>query len=249
MNKFWHWKDSVTSDGDRTLYLDGPIDSDTWWGDEATPQDFKAELSKGTGPVTIWINSPGGDVTAAAQMYDMIMDYKGDVTGKITGMAASAATIVAMACDTLLISPTAMMMIHKPSTYTDGNADDLKEAIKILNEVEESIINAYEAKTMLPREQIAKLMSNGGTWMNANKAIELGFADGLLERSQYEGEPLPTDSTLFSPQLQAQAMLRNVQARAQPVSHEPQSTTQNEPQAGINVEPLRARLQLLSKLF
>lgn len=185
MKKFWNWiKDS---DETRTLRLEGPIDEESFWGDEITPQMFRDELNAGEGDVTVWINSPGGNVFAAAEIYTMLKDYKGSITVKIDAIAASAASVVAMAGDVVQMSPVAMLMIHDPSTVAMGNTKDMEKAIEVLNEVKESIINAYAAKSGLTHARIANLMSNE-TWMNAKKAVELGFADEILF-SKKEDEP------------------------------------------------------------
>lgn len=185
MKKFWNWiKDS---DETRTLRLEGPIDEESFWGDEITPQMFRDELNAGEGDVTVWINSPGGNVFAAAEIYTMLKDYKGRITVKIDAIAASAASVVAMAGDTVQMSPVAMLMIHDPSTVAMGNTKDMEKAIEVLNEVKESIINAYASKSGLSHARIANLMSNE-TWMNAKKAVELGFADEILF-SKKEDEP------------------------------------------------------------
>ena len=185
MKKFWNWiKDS---DDTRTLRLEGPIDEESFWGDEITPQMFRDELNAGEGDVTVWINSPGGNVFAAAEIYTMLKDYKGSITVKIDAIAASAASVVAMAGDTVQMSPVAMLMIHDPSTIAMGNTKDMEKAIEVLTEVKESIINAYAAKSGLSHARIANLMSNE-TWMNAKKAVELGFADEILFAKK-EDEP------------------------------------------------------------
>ena len=174
--KFWNW---VSSEEGRTLYLDGAIADETWFGDEVTPKQFKAELSSDEGDITIWINSPGGDVFAASQIYNMLMDYKGKVTVKVDGIAASAASVIAMAGTDVYISPTGLMMIHNPMTIAFGDAGDMEKAISMLSEVKESIINAYEIKTGLSRTKLSHFM-DAETWFNAKKAVELGFADGIL---------------------------------------------------------------------
>ena len=177
MKKFWNW--IKNSDNTRILRLEGPIDEESFWGDEITPQMFRDELESGEGDVTVWINSPGGNVFAAAEIYTMLKDYKGSITVKIDAIAASAASVVAMAGDTVQMSPVAMLMIHDPSTVAMGNTKDMEKAIEVLNEVKESIINAYADKSGLSHARIANLMSNE-TWMNAKKAVELGFADKIL---------------------------------------------------------------------
>ena len=153
MKKFWNWVHDDS--GGRVLRLEGPIDSENFWGDEITPQDFRSELEAGDGDVTVWINSPGGNVFAAAEIYTMLKDYAGQVTVKVASLAASAASVVAMAGDVVQMSPTALLMLHDPSTVAMGNARDMEKAISTLNEVKESIVNAYAAKSGLRRGRIA----------------------------------------------------------------------------------------------
>ena len=159
----------------RTLFLNGTIAEESWFDDDITPALFKEELLSGSGDITVWINSPGGDCVAAAQIYNMLMDYKGNVTVKIDGIAASAASVIAMAGTKIMVSPVSMLMIHNPATMAFGDSAEMQKAIAMLEEVKESIINAYEIKTGLSRAKISRLM-DAETWMNANMAIELGFA-------------------------------------------------------------------------
>ena len=154
---------------------------------DLTPKAFREDLYADDGDVTIFIRSPGGNVFAAAEIYTMIRDYPGFVTVKIDSIAASAASVVAMAGDRVLMSPVAMMMCHDPATIAMGNAHAMEKAISTLNEVKESIINAYQAKTGLSRNKIAKLMSDE-TWFNARKAVELGFADEIMFGEQKTAE-------------------------------------------------------------
>ncbi len=116
---------------------------------------------------------------AAAEIYTMLKEHKGRVTVKIDAIAASAASVIAMAGDRVLMSPVAMLMIHDPMTIAMGNTADMEKAIVTLNEFKESIINAYVAKSGMSRGKVAKLMSDE-TWMNARKAVEYGFADEIL---------------------------------------------------------------------
>jgi ATP-dependent Clp protease protease subunit len=177
MKKFWNF---IRNDaGERVLRLEGPIDQESFWGEEVTPRMFRDELEAEEGDVTVWINSPGGNVFAAAEIYTMLCDHKGKITVKIDAIAASAASVIAMAGERVLMSPVAMLMIHSPMTIAMGNAKDMEKAISTLNEVQESIINAYQKKTGLSRNKIRQLMENE-TWMNARKAVELGFADEIL---------------------------------------------------------------------
>ena len=183
MEKFWNWIHDDS--GGRVLRLEGPIDSESFWGDEITPQSFRDELYAEEGDITLWLNSPGGNVFAAAEIYTMIRDYPHRVTVKIASIAASAASVIAMAGNTVQMSPTALLFVHDPSTIAMGNARDMEKAIATLNEVKESIINAYMAKTGLSHNRISKLMSDE-TWINAKKAVELGFADVILFDEKHE---------------------------------------------------------------
>src|SRR5690606_24895482 len=176
MKRFWNW---VKNEDGRTLHLDGVIAEESWFGDEVTPKQFKSELNNDGGNITVWINSPGGDVFAASQIYNMLMDYKGDVTVKIDGIAASAASVIAMAGGEVHMSPVSMMMIHNPMTIAFGDTAEMKKAIQMLSEVKESIINAYELKTGLSRTKLSHMMDDE-SWFNSKKAVELGFADAIM---------------------------------------------------------------------
>ena len=212
MKKFWNW---IHDDGGgRILRLEGPIDSENFWGDEITPQMFRKDLEAEEGDVTVWINSPGGNVFAAAEIYTMLKDYAGKVTVKVASLAASAASVVAMAGDTVQMSPTALLMLHDPSTVAMGNTRDMEKAIAALNEVKEAIVNAYAAKSGLRRGRIADLMSEE-TWLNAKKAVELGFADEVLydgrkpeeDKDPEKEDALPAEAQLFSTRVMDMASL------------------------------------------
>ena len=193
MEKFWNWKNQTNpeiGENERVLELNGVIASESWFDDEVSPQMFKDELMQGEGNITVWINSPGGDCVAAAQIYNMLMDYKGDVTVKIDGIAASAASVIAMAGTTVLMSPVSMLMIHNPMTMAFGNHEEMAKAIEMLDAVKDSIINAYEIKTGMSRSKLSHMM-DAETWMDAGKAKELGFSDGTLKRSDAEDKSKP----------------------------------------------------------
>ena len=189
MIRFWNWltpEPSTDPDADavRVLRISGTIAEESWFDDDVTPGIFASELNAGSGPVTIWLNSPGGDVVAAAQIYNMLIDYPGTVTVNIDGIAASAASVIAMAASTVAMSPVSMLMIHNPATMAVGDKDELARAMSMLDSVKESILNAYQEKTNLSRAKLSKLM-DAETWMDARAAIDMGFADELLtgERS------------------------------------------------------------------
>ena len=231
--KFWNWARDADESGERVLYFDGEISDETWWGDEITPAMFKSELFSDKGDITIWLNSPGGDCIAASQIHAMLMDYPHNVTVKIDGIAASAASVIAMAGTKVLMAPTALMMVHNPLTIAIGDTDEMQKAILMLDEVKESIINAYQVKTNQSRAKISHWM-DAETWMNANKAIELGFADGVLEDSKRH-QATPTYA--FSRRAVTNSLLDKVKTKEQP-QPEP------EPQ-GVLAESLQKRLNLI----
>ena len=192
--RFWNWGGDPTS---RELFLYGTIAEESWFEDDVTPEMFRSELMSGTGPVTVWLSSPGGDCIAASQIYSMLMDYPFDVTVKIDGIAASAASVVAMAGTTVLMAPTSCIMIRDPMTVAMGNEGDMEKAIDMLKAVKDSIITAYEIRTGMSRAEISKLMS-AETWMDCNKAIELGFADGILQKNDMSPVTDHKQPVLFS---------------------------------------------------
>ena len=220
MKKFWNWKSRTVTNSEtqeqtqeRTLFLNGTIAEESWFDDEVTPQLFKDELMSGNGNITVWINSPGGDCVAAAQIYNMLMDYKGNVTVKIDGIAASAASVIAMAGTKVLVSPVSMLMIHNPMTAAFGNSDEMQRAIEMLGSVKDSIINAYEIKTGLSRAKLSHLM-DAETWMDANKAVELGFADEIMQRStETENTAAPTVSMLYSKANVVNSLMEKIAAK------------------------------------
>lgn len=232
MNKFWNFTDN--GDGSRTLFLCGSIADESWYDDDITPKAFREDLNAGQGDVVIWINSPGGDCVAAAQIYNMLMDYPGNVTVKIDGIAASAASVIAMAGTRVLMSPTALMMIHNPLTVAIGDSAEMQKAIDMLSEVKESIINAYEIKTGLSRAKLSHLM-DAETWMNAKKAVELGFADDLLFQSN-EGSAAVEDSFSFSRRAVTNSLLSKVNRKSAPKPVK---------KAGIPIADLEKRLSLI----
>lgn len=213
-----------------------------------TPQLFKDELNSGQGDITVWINSPGGDCIAAAQIYNMLTEYKGNVTIKIDGIAASAASIIAMAGNTVLMSPVSMMMIHNPATIAFGDHNEFAKAIEMLDEVKESIINAYVIKTGLSRTKLSHLMDSE-TWMNANKAIELGFADDVIRDSKNEDTSETT--VMFSRKAVNNALFNKVTAKVQKTK--PTVTDQaqiKEPEnKGHSVDEIMERLNTMKKFM
>ena len=239
--RFWAWNSLTDSEGneERVLELNGTIAEESWFDDDVTPKMFRKELFSGSGDVTVRINSPGGDCVAASQIYTMLMDYKGNVTVEIDGIAASAASVIAMAGTKVLMAPTALIMIHNPATVAFGDHEDMKKAIDMLSEVKESIINAYEIKTGQSRAKLSHLM-DAETWMNANKAIELGFADGILTDGK-TGEEVPAYA--FSGKAVQQALVNKITAKMTAGKTVTPETI--EPKHGRSVDELMERLELM----
>ena len=249
MKKFWKWRNQAqenlmeSNPTERTLYLNGTIAEESWFDDDVTPQLFKDELFAGTGDITVWINSPGGDCVAAAQIYNMLMDYKGSVTVKIDGIAASAASVIAMAGNKVLMSPVSMLMIHNPMTVAMGNTEDMQKAIEMLDSVKESIINAYEIKTSLSRAKLSHLM-DAETWMDANKAVELGFADEIMKRpTENEAPEAPTVSMLYSESAVMNSLMGKIAEKCKITAPK-----EDEP-AGRSVESLKTKLNTIKKFI
>lgn len=230
--KFWNW---LKNEQDRTLFLDGYIAEDSWFEDDITPKQFKNELYAEDGDVVVMLNSPGGDVFAASQIYTMLREYPGHITVKIEGLAASAASVIAMAADEVHMSPVAMMMIHNPATVIFGEISDLKSGIAMLSEVKESIINAYEQKTGLSRAKISHMM-DAESWFNAWKAVELGFADKVLYTTEEHLTEPPSAAYLFDKMTVTNALVKKFPL---PQVNNP------EPPTGTPLSYLEKRLSLL----
>ena len=221
---------------ERILFLNGTIAEESWFDDDVTPQLFKDELNKENGNITVWINSPGGDCVAAAQIYNMLIDYKGDVTVKIDGIAASAASVIAMAGTKVLMSPVSMLMIHNPMTVAFGNKGEMEKAISMLDEVKESIINAYEIKTGMSRAKLSHLMDSE-TWMDANKAVELGFADDILKRSEANDMEIPRISMMYQEAQVVNSLMDKLATRCK--------IENKETNTGVKADSLMERLFLM----
>ena len=240
IKKFWKWTNRTDGEQpeERVLELYGTIAEENWLDDDITPKMFRDELFAGSGPVTIWVNSPGGDCIAASQIYTMLMDYPYEVTIKIDGIAASAASVISMAGTKVLMAPTSLMMIHNPATGAFGDHTDMEKAIDMLEEVKESIINAYEIRTNLSHAQLSHMMDDI-TWMNARKAIELGFADDLLTNEKCVAE-IPAYA--FSGRAVQAALLNKLSARTKPAEA---PAPEPEVKHGRSVDELMERLNLL----
>jgi ATP-dependent Clp protease protease subunit len=200
--KFWNF---IVNEEDVELRIDGDIVDDNsawiyeWFGDSHTsPNKFRNELKSYSGKnITLWIDSFGGDTIAAAGIYNALKEHKGKITAKIDGKAMSAASVIAMAADEIKMSPLAIMMIHNPWSGTYGEAKDMRHMADILDEVKETIVNAYQAKTGLSRKKISEMMDNE-TWMSAKTAVNEGFADSILYTEDKDKDDKIENSFMFS---------------------------------------------------
>lgn len=181
--KFWNFKALDGSTGELTLY--GEISDVTWWGDEVTPKQFKEDLDA-LGDIDILninINSPGGDVFAGQAIYSMLNRHKAYKNVYIDGLAASIASLVAMAGDKIIMPANAMMMIHSPWTFAIGNAQEFRKLADDMDKIRDSMIVAYESQSALTTEEITEML-DAETWLSAEDCLEYGFADEIEEAKQ-----------------------------------------------------------------
>lgn len=179
-SKFWKVKNEVNGNSEILLY--GPIAGESsWWGDEVTPRSFAEDLeSLGGKDVTVRINSGGGDVFAAHAIHNQLVAYKGRVTVVIDGLAASAATIIAVAGDRIIMPSNALFMIHNPAIGLSDyyGADELLKAAEALNTIKGSVVAAYRKRCKASAEELAAMM-DAETWMGAAECMEKGFVDEI----------------------------------------------------------------------
>jgi len=202
MSKFWNFIKNEQNEDEVELRISGEIISDDdawiyqWFGiAHASPNAFRKELDKYKGKnIKVWIDSYGGDVFAAAGIYNALKNHDGKVTTIIDGKAMSAASVIAMAGEEIQISPVGIMMIHNPWTGAVGEAKDMRHAADVLDEVKSTIINAYQSKTGLSRNKISELMDKE-TFMSAKKAVKEKFADKVLFDSNLEANSIQDNFT------------------------------------------------------
>ena len=161
-----------------------------WLDIEATsPSKVINALPKDNSDVEIYINSGGGDVFAASEVFSALKEYKGNVTAKIVGLAASAASVVAMGAGKVLMAPTAQLMIHNVSTTVGGDYRAFEHTAEVLKSANQSIVNAYKQRTGKSDEELKSLMDSE-TWYNSSSAVEHKFADGVLFEDESFGGTL-----------------------------------------------------------
>jgi ATP-dependent protease ClpP protease subunit len=186
--RFWEFRAAADEPKTGELLLYGPIGADDglgWLFDDVTPRDFHADLTA-LGDITdlkVMINSPGGDVFAGQAIHSMLVRHPANVTVYVDGLAASIASIVAMAGDTVVMPKNAMMMVHNPWTVALGDAREFRKLAETLDSIRDAMIAAYESKTGKTRAELLPLL-NAETWMTADEAVALGFADHVEEKKK-----------------------------------------------------------------
>lgn len=184
-DRFWRFRAAADDPKVGELLLYGPISSTSWWGDEVTPKQFKQDLDAlgEIDELKVYINSDGGDVFAGQAIHSMLKRQQARVTVIIDGLAASIASVIAMAGSVVRMPRNAMMMVHNPWTFAYGNADEFRKLADDLDKVRDAILTTYEDKTGLKRDKLLELL-DAETWMTAEEAVELGFADEIEESKQ-----------------------------------------------------------------
>ena len=164
------------------IYIYGEIANYDFWNEDTTPTNFKSDLD-GLGEVenlNLYINSPGGSVFAGQAIYSMIKRHGAKVTVYVDGLAASIASVIAMAGDKIIIPSNAMLMIHNPWTISAGNSSEFRKLADDLDKIAESLVSVYQSKTGLEEAEIISMM-NEETWLTGKEALEKGFADEVEE--------------------------------------------------------------------
>lgn len=223
------------------------VDNDTgkfydWIGWDAVYPGKVATLLDGADEVEVNINSNGGDVFAASEIYTLLSQHSGRVTVNIQGLAASAASVIAMAGDVVHISPTAQIMIHKAWTIADGNADDMAHTSEFLEGIDDSIMNAYVAKTGLDKSELSNMMAKE-TWLTANQAVDYGFADDVMDFGRSRE---PVLNSIGYPQVSRAVVDRWKNAMASAEAYEKQKkTAENRDAEIVGKKKLQAKIDLL----
>lgn len=182
-----------TATSDNTISIFDPIGYDEWTGEGVTAKRIAAALRSigDDQDVIVNINSPGGDVFEGLAIYNLLREHKGKVTVKVLGLAASAASFIAMAGDEIQIGRAAFFMIHNAWIVAIGNRNDLREAADWIEPFDKTIADIYAARTALAVDEIAAMM-DAEKWVGGQEAVDLGFADGFLpsdEIAQADREP------------------------------------------------------------
>lgn len=232
MSQFWKW--NAQAAGESELIIEGVIASESWYEDDVTPKMFRDELKEHPGDVTVRVNSPGGDVSAGISIYNMLNEHEGNVTIKVDGLAASIASLIAMAGDKIVMLPGSMMMVHNPWTFAAGNADDMAQVVEMLEKTGESMIPIYSARTGQSEEKIKELLK-AETWLTAQDAVDLGFADEAIEPKTSLADALAKIKSL-TPSMKSAVMQPVMSLKAKEEAEEDNVPEQPEEPSEVPVE-------------
>ena len=237
MGKFWDF--SMQASGAGALALYGEISDTSWFGDEVTPAAFLKDLEAlgEIGALDVYINSPGGDVFAGYAIYHMLRRHPARVTVHVDGLAASAASVVAMAGDRIVMPAASMMMVHRAWTLACGDAARLLDIAAELERVDAQLAQLYADRTGKAIEDIEALMA-AETWMTGAEALEMGFCD--------EVEPNKRIAALCGPE----ALARYKHPPELPSDGgESQPVEDKSPQDGERLAAQRRRFSLRQKIL
>jgi ATP-dependent Clp endopeptidase proteolytic subunit ClpP len=217
-----------------------------WFGIEATsPKRINELIDEADGDdLEVEINSGGGSVFAGSEIYTALKSYKGNVTVKIVGLAASAASVIAMAGKKIMMSPTGQLMIHNSSTWTEGDYREMQHTAEVLKTINETIANAYRLKTGKTKEELLELMDNE-TWMSANKALELNFIDEIMFEDSNQYVANLNNSELLPPEVINKVL--NIIAKEN-TSNEDETET-NEVENEIELSKAKLALEIEASYF
>lgn len=246
---FWSYQQK---DQHTDLYiLEEIAGQESWWVDTVTPQSFRRQLFGVTGELHVWLNSPGGDAFAGAAIYDMLREYSSSGRGKTVAMvstAASAASLIAMACDEIRISILGTMMIHEPWSLTAGPAREHAATAKVLESIRDAQIDAYALRTRHTREEVLELMQGpdgNGTYMNAKQALELGFADSMIDNDDGTLDQMVRSLNA----LQIQSAMRNAAEILQAAAAALPPAPEADPESKAKAENAAARNDAMRALY
>lgn len=231
------WKFVKNESKQSELILEGVVASESWYGDEVTPKQFRDELNEHHGDLTVRVNSPGGDVYAGIQIYNMLKDHDGQITVVVDALAASIASVISMAGDKIIMNTGSQMMIHKPWMMAVGNSDDMRETADYLEKVGDSIIPIYASRTGKTKEEISALLESD-YWMNSDEAVEMGFADEAIEGKTRLSDSIrnalsnatKVENAVMQPAMSLRTKLEveNEQEEVTDVADEPQTDVEND---------------------
>jgi len=174
------------SEEDRSISVYDVIGADFWTGEGVTAKRIAGALrSLGKGPITVNVNSPGGDLFEGLAIYNLLREHPGEVTVKVVGLAASAASVVAMAGDTIQIARAGFFMVHNAWVVAMGNRHDLRELSEWLEPFDAAMADLYAARSGMDIKATQKLMDKE-TWIGGAEAVDMGFATELLPSDQVE---------------------------------------------------------------